>query len=251
MLRLNLLTRSMLILSSGAIGLGSGQTTGHAATLAQSTPFTGIDQFEGDSPNATVTGNEINFTPWQAGSGIKTGFASGQHVSGNPVGKAFAGEYNWTQADTPDANDYFQFSLTPTRDNFLDITAIAFYAYRTPDGPQNWQFKAQIGGQAPIILKQGNHLKPEVWEAFEIEPTAALSNLTETVTFSLYGYQAKDNRGRWRIDNLAVSGAVNLITTPKNPGSATPVPEPDAVPTPMLLPALLGLGLKLRQRLAQ
>jgi hypothetical protein len=245
MLRLNLLTRSMLILSSGcAIGLGSGQTTGHAATLAQSTPFTGIYQFEGDSPNATVTGNEINFTPWQAGSGIKTGYAAGK------PGRAFTGNGNWTATSTPDANDYFQFSLVPTAGDFFDITEIKFDSDRSATGPQSWQLNAKIGNQAPIVLSESTNPN-SIWNTFTIGPNATLSNLTQPITFTLYGFAATGNAGTWRVDNITVSGAVNLITTPKNPGSATPVPEPDAVPTPMLLPALLGLGLKLRQRLAQ
>lgn len=244
MLRLNFLTRSLLILGSSAIGWASWSPYSQASTLTNSEAFSGIYQFAGDSPNPTITGNGISFTPWQAGSGIKTNY-----VAGKPD-RAFAGSGNWTTTSTPDANDYFQFSIAPTADYFFEITAIRFDGDRSATGPKNWQLNAQVGSQAPIVLRQGIN-SDSTWNSFTIEPTAALSNLTQAVTFTLYGYGATGNAGTWRIDNFSVAGEASVITAPQDPGSNTQVPEPDAVPIPLLLPALLGFGLKLRQRLGQ
>lgn len=233
----SLVTRSTLALLTGI-----GCTL--AITPAQAASLTGKYSFDNGTPTATVTTDnpsDISFSDWSFGSGLEPYRGSNFTNSGNPDGAVL--NKSWTPPEAPTPNDnYYQFSLAPTASRSVTITDISFDAQRSSKGPLEWRLDATIGNSAAIIIGTGNHNASAKFEEFSIAGVTELENVTDLITFRLFGLGAETDGGTWRIDNFQLGGTIASA-------AAAQVPEANSVPTPALLPAIGAMAFKLRKRL--
>ena len=141
-------------------------------------------QLHSDVSASEVTRNEETF-----------GFSTG-----NP-GRAIAGS-SWADGDR-----YWEFTVLANVGMTLELTQLSFDYRRTTTGPQNYEVR--ING-----LSVGTGAMEGGTDFFSaIEPLSGLSGLT-TAQVRIYGNDASQNTGTFRLDNVVLNGTV------------TPVPEP-------------------------
>jgi hypothetical protein len=206
------------------VAVGAGTLVGIVATSSLAGSFTGTYSFEG-SPAATTSGSPIGFSDFSS-VGVKGGVNNITGVENNRyVGSLF------TENNAPDlGNEYFEFSVNPLGNSPTTFNNFSFNSHRRFDtvfgvvnGPTLWQLQASIGGGNFFEVKSGQ-LAGTAQDVSE--SVSSLNNVTQQVIFRLYGYGAPSPLNVWTIDDVVLSG----IT---------------AVPTPAVLPAIVGFGLSM------
>lgn len=158
-------------------------------------------------------------------------------VSGNPPagGNRAISAQDWT--DALDLSKYFTFTITPlpTTQSF-SLSSLSFDARRGGNGPESIQIRSSNDGYATALGTFTNQVVNNDWTTLSIN-SLGLESLTQAITFRIYGYDAKNvsgNSSGLSLDNVFVHGDVT------------------SVPTPALLPGLVGMGIAaLRKRKQQ
>jgi hypothetical protein len=144
------------------------------------------------------------------GSGITTGAFNG--------GTVYFGEGLWP-AGAINLTDYLEFSLTPNIGRLLNITVLTMEIRRsttgTPvgSGPNNWSLRSSLDGFATDITS--GVLTTNSVPATTVTLPVSFLNLSSTVTFRLYGYNATVTSGgldRFVYDNITATGSIILPT---------------------------------------
>ncbi|HEY4155337.1 MAG TPA: hypothetical protein VGM24_07910, partial [Puia sp.] len=152
------------------------------------------------SANATVK-------PALLGSAITQGDYNG--------GTVYFGEGGWP-AGALDPNAYLEFSVSPTSSYSLTIASMVMSIRRSTtgtsgSGPNSWALRSSLDGYAADISH--GTLSTSVL-AIPVTFDASYANLSGTVTFRLYGYNAtvSANGGlnRFVYDNILISGSTIL-----------------------------------------
>lgn len=111
----------------------------------------------------------------------------------------------WTSS-AQDANDYYEFTLTPASGYQLNITGISFSARRSAAGPPNYLLTYAIAGNETTITTG----TLSTTTSTSISPAFVLST-PQTVRFRIYAWGASNSVGTFRLDNtLTVSASVPL-----------------------------------------
>jgi hypothetical protein len=113
----------------------------------------------------------------------------------------------WNSA-SQDANDYYEFTLTPNNGYQLNLTAIALSVQRSSSGPLNYLVAYNLGGGTDVTITSGTI------------PTANVSQLVNAnftlktplaVRFRIYAWGATGASGTFRLNqSLSVIGAAPL-----------------------------------------
>ena len=131
------------------------------------------------------------------------------------AGTVYYGEGGWP-AGAIDPNAYLQFSVTPTASYSLTVSSMLLSIRRSTtgvsgSGPNNWALRSSVDGFAADI--SNGSLSTSV-VAIPVTFNASFANLSATVTFRLYGYNATVSSGgglnRFVFDNLSISGSTVL-----------------------------------------
>ncbi len=154
-----------------------------------------------------------------------SGSATPTFSTGNPsTGDAYSASA-WTTA-----TNFFSFVLTPGADP-VSLTSILVDAQSSGTGPATVNLRSSLDGFASVIAS-GTSGNGSFAPTNTFNLNSAFSNLTNSVTFRIVGVGptsanggALASTGTLRVDNVTINGDV-----------AT------AVPTPALLPALIGFG---------
>ncbi|MBD2330109.1 PTPA-CTERM sorting domain-containing protein [Alkalinema sp. FACHB-956] len=216
---------------SGLAVVGAGQAS-HAATL-------GGYAFEPapGSPNATGVAPGLTFSPFEYVGDGTTNYPVGYDPSNPPQnngGKSFSADSfspdSTIDINNPNADDYFKFSIAADPGYTFNLTALNFVAQ--PNGnaaPTTIQIRSSLDNFASTLFDGALGPKNE-WTPFNIP--LALQNLT-AITFRFYPYGENTNNGAKNldIDNVGVQG--------------------EAIPTPALLPGMIGLGMGLLRKRKQ
>ena len=162
--------------------------------------------FDGSTPNPTVVMTNISASPVTTSN---TGAI--QYFGGNPsTGQAIATTGFQTAAGPPTTStSCFTFSLVVTNGSVATLSSLSFDDQRSGSGPAS--FTVQISQTANFssgIYTSAQQTAHTVIASGANSFPLALSNLTGTVYFRLYGYSATASGGTWRIDNLKVQGSV-------------------------------------------
>jgi hypothetical protein len=133
----------------------------------------------------------------------------------------------WTTAATPDANDYYEFTLTPAIGFAFNVDTIALRERRSNTGILTFTIRSSLDAYAtdaiaPIVVPDNAGSRDH---NFTLGST--FDNLTTAVTFRIYGYAAEAAGGTWRLEDNATTGAMT-ITGEISPLLA-PVPEASTV----------------------
>ncbi len=125
----------------------------------------------------------------------------------------YYGEGGWP-AGALDANAYLQFSLTPNSGKKLTLSAMSLNIRRSTtgtsagSGPNNWALRSSRDNYTSDIAT--GTLTMDASSAVNVSLLSGFSNITSTITFRLYGYNATVSTGglnRFVYDNITVSGA--------------------------------------------
>jgi len=160
-----------------------------ANPITNSNPSSTSPYTTGDIRNPNVTVSGISF-----GSGLSANTASDRFNVRNFTTGGF------------DADDYFEFTITPVLGYKIDFTGFSYTGERSATGPTNFQFRssldnfnASIGSPAEI--------------GADISLTAALyQGIDEPITFRLYGFSSSGSSGTYSINDFFFFG--NVAPTP-------------------------------------
>jgi trimeric autotransporter adhesin len=159
-------------------------------------------------------------------------FTSGQTVNPNitvsGIGRGTginaadaANRYNasgWSLGTTLDVNDYFEWTLIPNNGFEIDFTSLAYIGRRSGTGPRNFAFRSSIDGFSQDI---------GVLDPINVTTETAVNidlsqfvNITTSISFRLYGFNATGAGGTFSINEFTFNGSVNGLSG---------VPEPATV----------------------
>jgi hypothetical protein len=203
----------------GAVAtLGTFASVTHAANLGGYT-FDAQPGFPNGSPVATNVDPGLSFTDFSSSGVTNFNFIAGN----NPPGRAISAQ-DWSASF--DLSKYFTFTISPlpTTSSF-SITSFGLDARRGGNGPQSIQVRTSLDSYANPIATFLN-VDNNSWTSYSAS-SLNLGPLSSPINFRIYGYDGtgtSGNNSQLSLDNVSVHGSV--------------VP----VPTPALLPGLVGLG---------
>lgn len=209
-------------------------TVSHAANLGGYT-------FEPPPPPATAnpTGvaEGVTFSPFSyVGTGTSN-FPVGYEDGANPQnngGKSFSSD-QWSPTapgPAPGTEPYWQFTITPDLDKVLNLDSLSFVVQRNGNAsPTNLLIRSSQDGfssnVADFVLGSGRDTR-NIWQEFSAplgEPD--FYGLAAPITFRLYAYGEPPNLQGNQAENLDIDDVFI---------------HGEAIPTPALLPGLLGMG---------
>jgi hypothetical protein len=132
------------------------------------------------------------------------------------AGTEYYGEGGWPSGSI-DLNAYLQFSLTPNSGHTLSLSFVVMSIRRSTtgtaagSGPNNWSLRSSLDSYGSDISSGTLTLSSAT--AVSVALPANFNNLSSTVTFRLYGYNATVSTGglsRFVYDGITVNGAVTL-----------------------------------------
>ncbi len=156
-----------------------------------SNPITGAHP--GQSNPYTI-GQTINANITVSGIGRGTGLSG---ANGNNSYNAS----DWTTSGSLDANDYFDFTLTPNSGYKINFTDFTYIGQSSAQGPTNFAFRSSVDNYATNI---GTAL--ETGTTIDLS-AAAYQNVSTAITFRFYGWVAGGTSGTYSIDQFSFSGA--------------------------------------------
>jgi PKD repeat protein len=164
--------------------------------------------FDASTPVPNIVGANISV------SSVSVTNASGAltYFGGNPsTGEAVAASGFSTVAGPPTTGfSCFTFSITVSNGAQATLASVSFDDRASGTGPT--KFSVQISQQSnfsTVIYDSGIQSAHTAFTTTPMDPfTLSLSNLTGTIYFRIYGYQAGAAGGTWRVDNLNVQGSV-------------------------------------------
>jgi hypothetical protein len=233
-----------LALPVSLLAVGTAFAVGVAPSCAGT--FDGTYGFIGGSTSATETGDALSPNRVNFGSFSANGVAVDS--STNASSSAYQSTGWTTNPTTPDSNGYFQFVVTPELGSIMSIEKVTFTASSsTYNAPRNWNLRAFLGAPAVDTAYDSTSAIPlgasTTSSYFTNQTTITskfLQNISEQVTFRLYGYNPNLDGGP--------SGIFALYKVTVE-GTADPAPVP--VPTPAAIPAIIGFGVGLWRKRKQ
>ena len=184
--------------------LGLFGTAAHAQLATYS--FTGA---AGSEPTVAVDAQPINatFSPMSRGAGVTPS-----------AGANTFSAIDWTTGTTPDATDYFSFSVQPATGFQMRLDSILLDERRSGTGIRDWVVRSSADNFTANLITVNVPDDTDTRTNKKIVLPAIFASLLTPVEFRIYGYNAEATTGSWRVDNVKTYG---LIT--QTGGTTTPV----------------------------
>lgn len=142
---------------------------------------------------------------------------------GSGVNENTGGTYNsnnWTSATSLDPNDYLEWSLTPNSNYQVSLTTLDLRYDRSPSGPSQLEIQIDTGSGFSVIFT--DNTVDDLGENNSGIDLSSFTNITNTITFRLYAYNASSTAGTFDIEEytatnkgIIVNGTVSA-TCPDN-----------------------------------
>jgi len=157
----------------------------------------------------TITGNNPNnFNPYTFGEVVDgnitvTGIGRGTGINGQNGNERYnARDWNLTNLD---ANDYFEFTITPNAAFEIDFVSFEYTGERSNLGPVNIAIRSSVDGfladiGAPTITASTIDLSAVDYQ-----------NISTTITFRIYAWGGRNTNGTFSINDFTFNGSVNAI----------------------------------------
>lgn len=212
----NLITKPLALSGftvSALIGLSAFSPASNAAALGQYT-FTN---------NLTATGVSANvsFDPFVYGTVTPVSSTTDINAS------------NWATSGF-DTSKYYQFTVTPSSGYTLTLESLVFDARRSGNGPTDGSVRSSLDGYATNI---GTFTPPTNNNTNQTVNLSSFTNISAPLSFRIYGFNAGQNNGTMRLDNVTLNGSV-----------ASAVPEPLTI---LGAVTAAGFGACFKRRLAK
>jgi hypothetical protein len=232
------LPKNLNIESKVAIGsIAATASVGIFASSSQAAALGGYT-FTGSSPSASGVATGLTFSDFTY---VGSGTVNNPDGIGASPDKSFsANSFSpdssidpTIDAASPNGDDYFQFEITANAGYTFSLDNLGFFAKRNGNAsPTEFQVRSSVNGFDPFVDDQ--NLDPKNgWESYNT--SLSFNNLTN-IRLRLYPYGGNNgNADNIDIDNVSVQGSVTRT----------------AVPTPALLPGLVGLGAGLLRKRKQ
>ena len=147
--------------------------------------------------------NTLVGTPGTHNTVSNASFGSGVTSSGFVSGMYYGG--GWTSGPSINTSMYLQFSLTPNAGYPLNLASIEITMRRgatTGQGPKAWSIRSSQDGFAADIQLPGS-LSPSL-SSQTVNLNASHTNLSTTIIFRIYGYDASGSNPEFAFDNIVV-----------------------------------------------
>jgi hypothetical protein len=171
------------------------------AGLAQSiwtNPITGSNP---NSANPYTTGQIVDANITVSGIGRGSGITGN---AGNDRYNATA----WTTSGL-DFTDYYTFTLTPAANYKINLSSFEFTLQRSSTGPVNYALRSSIDNFASDI-STGAFPMTAALQTVALSG-AVFQNITNDITFRIYGYNAGTNAGTASVNDFTFNGTANTL----------------------------------------
>ena len=174
--------------------VGSPGTLGNYATA-------GLSGVSASIPPSNVATN-ATFSNLTRGSGL----------TATSVTNAFNSS-GWTTSSAPDANDYYEFTITPNAAHQFSASELRVGLQRSSTGPPNVVLRTSLDSFASNI---GPVISPPIapvavaTSVIDLTTVTGLQNSSTPVTLRLYGYGASSSAGTLRIERVTTVPMVGL-----------------------------------------
>lgn len=183
-----------------------------------------------------LNGNETTASATTTATGVETTLPSGIISRGADLSAANnANRFNaqsWATAAAVDlaGADYMVFSIVPDAGFSLTLTSIDFSWQRSGTGPQSVVFTSSLDGHATIIGSAFSSLGTTNNGLSLALPAGTFSNLTSTVTFRAYGFDAGATGGSGGFESSTAGDDLAIVGTASSTGEtiATGTPSPES-----------------------
>ncbi|WP_242133876.1 hypothetical protein [Aestuariivivens marinum] len=128
-----------------------------------------------------------------------------------------AGTYNsqnWTSSTSIDTNDYLEWAITPNMGYEIDLSSMDFAYDRSPNGPSSIEIQMDYG-MGYVTVFTDNAVDTTVNNG--MVDLSSYINISTTITFRLYGYNATNGVGTFDIEEHTTTNKgiiINGIVTP-------------------------------------
>jgi len=129
---------------------------------------------------------------------------------------------------SPSAGHYFELSITPTDQNYINLSSIEFELKRSGDGPEDFVLRSNIEDNFQTNVDGQEIAVPESHTDFSLPLDADYDGVSETLTFRFYFYNSQDKWGTIQLDDLKVYGEA-IDATP--PAISDPYPQATNIST--------------------
>jgi hypothetical protein len=194
------------------------------AARAQS--FTALYDFTGAAGTQASTAATAQPT-----NGTASVLARGAGLGANAASNAINSN-GWALTTTLDTalNDYYELTIAPNSGFTLSLTGLAYTERRSGTGPQSFEIRASTNGFATALTGTGYTIPlattTDLAKSFSFSPIPALQNVTSAITLRLYGYNATNTNGTYRLSSPAAGQGLTISGSIRAAASGSMAPEP-------------------------
>ncbi len=160
-------------------------------------------------------GTETTIAPnSQPSNAVVSSMSRGTGLTATSTGADTFVGVSWTTSASIDANDYFQFSITPSGGYSMNLTSLSLSERRSGTGIRTWEIRSSVDNYASAL---GTFSVPDdtnTRTGQSVTLSSGFSSLTTATTFRIYGYSAEAAGGTWRIDDVVLNGSISAIPEP-------------------------------------
>lgn len=169
--------------------------------LTSTSAFSQLAQwaFSNDETSATKT---TNVTASRV-TAVGVGSTAIRNISLNPFFRAT----DWPQSEIAEFTSYFEFSITPDANQLLMLSSLTFCEFNNASGPQSFSIKTSRDNFSSTIYSRiipADNLVRE--HTVDLRKTA-FQGVEFGITFRIYGYNSRMERGFWYIDDITINGS--------------------------------------------
>jgi len=147
----------------------------------------------------------------QPANGTFSVMSRGSGVTASSAANAFSATA-WSTAAL-DANDYYEFSITPAGGYAATLTNLIFKERRSSTGIRDVALRSSLDGYVGDIFT-ANVPDNDFTRTNVVALGAGFANQPGIVTFRIYGYTAETGAGSWRIDDVELFGSLDVSGPP-------------------------------------
>lgn len=165
-----------------------------------------------------AAGNEASFAPDAQPAGMSAGsVARGAGLTPASAAGAFSSSA-WTTLTSRDLTDYYTVSISPQSGFLMTLTRLELDEARSGTGIRAWSIYSSLDGFSAALASFSVPDDTATRQNEGVDLSGAFANLSSSVEFRIYGFQAEGSAGTWRIDNLELSATATAA-------EATGVPD--------------------------
>lgn len=163
-----------------------------------------------------ITGTNPNLSnPYTIGQSVATGLTvsgigRGAGISSRNLNDGYNAR-NWTTSTNIDINDYYEWQLTPAQCKVLNFQQLNLVLQlHSVNSPTRVQLRSSIDNySAPIKI---DSFTTATSHNLQYDLTS-LTNISQVITFRLYGYRASNSNGEMSVNSFSFTGTTgNLVT---------------------------------------